>query len=422
MQAGQNPAPQSAAQPQSAGKPSPEEQEVRALKDAINSSRGNPEAFIKNLQGFLDQFPASLRRVQILKAIYQAAVEANDPQIAIEYGEKILALSPDDFMLLSSLVDLLGRQGDPSSRTRALQYITTYVEHEEKEVKGSTPSAGGEDMSTNSPSRRLAAAYMMRGRLYAESGETVRATTDYEKSYAAFPSGQVAERLGDLAAKQNDFERAVNEYATAFVFPDSSPDPLRRQQIRMKLGSCYVALHHSEKGLGDLLLARNDEIMGELSLRLRDSRQPNAHATDPFAYVLERTDGSSLRLADYRGKVLILEFWATWCGPCRLEGKLLDRVVENFRNEPAAVFLAVNVDEDKSVVPAFLEQEKWSTPVAYSVALARSLGISAIPTLMVYDRSGHVVFREEGVDANFVETLDTKVREALRQTGPTASR
>jgi thiol-disulfide isomerase/thioredoxin len=267
----------------------------------------------------------------------------------------------------------------------------------------------------------LAAAYLMRGKLYAKSGETDKAMADYEKSYAAYPSEQLAERLGDLAAKKNDLERAVNEYATAFAFP--GPDPSRQGEVRRKLGSCFVALHQSEKGLGDLILVRYDELMRELAPRFKDSRQPNANLKDPFAYVLQRTDGSPLRLADYRGKVLVLEFWATWCGPCRMEGKLLERVTENFRNQPAAVFLAVNVDDDRAGVPAFLKEEQWTTPVAYSQGLDRLLGVQSLPTLVIFDRSGRVVFRQEGlVLSSFVETLDKKVREALSGLPQAASR
>jgi thiol-disulfide isomerase/thioredoxin len=269
----------------------------------------------------------------------------------------------------------------------------------------------------------LAAAYVMRGKLYAKSGETDKAMADYEKSYAAYPSEHLAERLGDLAAKKNDLERALNEYATAFAFPGPGIDPSHREEVRRKLGSCYVALHQSEKGLGDLVLTRYDELMRELAPRFKDSRQPVANLKDPFAYVLERTDGSPLRLADYRGKVLVLEFWATWCGPCRMEGKLLERVAENFRNQPAAVFLAVNVDEDRAGVPAFLKGEQWTIPVAYAQGLDRLLGVQALPTLVIFDRNGRVVFRLEGLDyERFVETLDKKLRETLSAPPQAASR
>ena len=416
VQAAQNPSSHSAAPPQAAAKPSQEEQESQALQDAVRSSEDNPQVLLKNLEGFLERFPESTRREQVLEFIYKTALRANDPETAIQYGEKLLELKPDDAALLSSLVDLLDRQDDASSRAKALQYAMKLVERAETELKESAPTAAGKDKASDSPTVMLAAAYLMRGRLYAKSGQTDKAAADYEKSYAAYPSQQLAERLGDLAAKKNDLKRALDEYATAFAFPGPGIDPSRREEVRRKLGSCYLALHPSEEGLGDLVLARYDELVRTLAPRFQDSRQPNANLRDPFAYVLKRTDGSPLRLANYRGKVLVLEFWATWCGPCRLEGKLLERVTENFRNEPAAVFLAVDVDEDQASVPAFLKEEHWTTPVVYSQGLERLLGVQSLPTLVIFDRNGHVVFRQEGlVVSGFVETLDKKVREALGQ-------
>jgi thiol-disulfide isomerase/thioredoxin/predicted nucleic acid-binding protein len=414
--AAQEPVTHSAGPPEAAATPSPAEQESQALQDAVRSSENNPQVLIKNLEGFLEQFPASTRREQVLDFIYKSAVRANDPQTAIEYGEKLLGLKPDDPALLSSLVDLLERQDDASSRAKALQYATKFVELAERKTKESAASAANKEEAPASPTFMLAAAYLTRAKLYAASGEADRAVADYEKSYAAYPSQQVAERLGDLAAKKNDLKRAVDEYATAFAFPGPGLDPSHREEVRRKLGSCYLALHSSENGLGDLVLARYDELVHTLAPRFQDSRQPNANLRDPFAYVLKRTDGSLLPLADYRGKVLVLEFWATWCGPCRLEGRLLERVTENFRNQPAAVFLAVNVDEDRASVPTFVKQEEWTTPVVYAQGLDRLLGVQALPTLLIFDRHGRVVFRQEGLDvSSFVETLDRKVREALGQ-------
>jgi thiol-disulfide isomerase/thioredoxin len=403
--------------------PSPEVQETEALQDAVRSAEDNPQLLIKNLEGFLERFPASARREQVIEAIYKSAFRTNDPQTAIEYGEKLLALRPDDPALLSSLVDMLERQGDASSRSKALEYATRLLDRVEAKYQESAHSEPGTEKAADSLAMLLAQTCLTRGKLYAEAGDLDKARADYEKSYAVYPSQQLAERLGDLAVKKNDLERAVDEYATAFAFPGPGLDPAQREEVRRKLGSCYLALHRSEKGLGDMILARYDELTRALASRFRDSGQPNADVRDPFAYVLKRTDGSPLTLADYRGKVLVLEFWATWCGPCRLEGRLLESVTEKFRDQPSAVFLGVNVDENRANVPAFVKEEHWTTPVVYAQGLDRLLGVISLPTLMIFDRSGHVVFRQEGLSVpTFVETVEKKVRGALGQSVAVGSR
>jgi len=416
VQAPQEPAAQPAAPSQGAPRESPEMEESQAIKEAVRSAENNPEVLIKNLEGFLERFPASTRREQVLDAIYKSAFRANDPQTGIKYGEQLLVLRPDDLALLSSLVALLERQDDASSRAKALEHASRLVELAERQYQDSPQPGAGKEKGPSSPAVLLAQACLMRGELYAESGDLDKAEADYEKSYAAYPSQQLAERLGDLAVKKNNLKRAVDEYATAFAFPGPGLDPAAREEVRRKLGSCYLELHPSEKGLGDLVLARYDELSRVLAPRFQDTDQPNAEVRDPLAFVLKRTDGSPLPLADYHGKVLVLEFWATWCGPCRLEGRLLERVTQDFRNEPGAVFLAVNVDENRASVPSFVKEEQWTTPVVYAQGLDRLLGVISLPTLMIFDRSGRVVFRQEGLTvSSFVETVEKKVRGALGQ-------
>ena len=74
-------------------------------------------------------------------------------------------------------------------------------------------------------------------------------------------------------------------------------------------------------------------------------------------------------------------------------------------------------------MPAFLKEERWTTQVAYSQGLERLLGVQSLPTLVIFDRNGRVVFRQEGLDLErFVETLDKKLRETLSGLPQAASR
>jgi thiol-disulfide isomerase/thioredoxin len=170
-----------------------------------------------------------------------------------------------------------------------------------------------------------------------------------------------------------------------------------------------------------LVLARYDELSRSLAPRLKANGRPNAGAREPSDVVLQKLDGSPLRLADLRGKVVVLDFWATWCGPCRLEGRLLEKVVQSFRDNPATVFLAVNVDDDRENVPAFVQEESWTVPVVYAQDLDRLLGVRALPTLIIFGREAQVVFRQEGLDPeSFVQTVEKKIRDTLSAPLPAA--
>ena len=396
--------------------PSPNPSEEETLRKLSELSPHDPQALIKGLEDFLGRFPESPRREQVLRTLYRQALEANDPSKAIAAAEKLLERNAEDPDLLSGLTDLYDRQTDSASRSKALGYATRFVEHAEKLAKQSPPAEIPAEKWTEVHSLIRATAYFMRGKVNAKSGEDEPAAADFEKSLAIYPTAEVAERLGDLAMQRNETDRAIDAYATAFTIPDKRMEPARREQIRRKLGSAYLSKHHTEKGLGDLILARYDELASSLATRFRAEGKAGQESRDPSEFVLQRLDGSELRLRELRGKVVVMDFWATWCGPCRLQGKLIEQVVENFRQEPAVMFLAVNTDEDRAVVPNFLEEEKWTTPVVYGLGLDRLLGIRALPTVLVLDREGRVAFRQAGLDPlRFVSTLEGKIREALEK-------
>ena len=402
-------------------RPAPALEESDALDKALQVASNDPQALIKSLEDFLARFPQSARREQVLRTIYKQALQANDPRKAAATAEKLLELDPDDPDLLSGIVDLLGRQNDAASREKAVGYATRFIASAEKLAAAPRPPDLSEEKWAEMGALMRATAYFMRGNAYAKSGDAEKALADYETSLTAYPSAPVAEHLGDLAAQRGETDRAIDAYATAFAFPDKGLDPSRRDQLRKKLGSAYVAKYQSEKGLGDLILARYDELIRSLKSRLEAGGKPNAGLRDPFEFVLQRLDGSEVKLADYRGKVLVMDFWATWCGPCRLEGKLFERVLEGFRENPVVTFLAVNVDDDRAAVPSFVKEEKWTAPVVYAQGLDQLLGVRALPTVVILDPEGRVAFRQMGLDpGSFAATLEKKVRELLTESASPA--
>jgi thiol-disulfide isomerase/thioredoxin len=118
--------------------------------------------------------------------------------------------------------------------------------------------------------------------------------------------------------------------------------------------------------------------------------QPRPAPTAEF----RNASGKHLTLADFRGRVVLLNIWATWCGPCRAEMPSLDRLQALHRDDGLAV-LAISVDDDGSnAVRRFFQQAGVRNLTLYldaDGATARAFRASSIPTTLLIDRNGNVV-------------------------------
>ena len=115
---------------------------------------------------------------------------------------------------------------------------------------------------------------------------------------------------------------------------------------------------------------------------------------------ISRSDlaGRTVDLASYQGRVVLVDFWATWCGPCHLQQQILEPLYREYQSK-GAEFLAVSVGEDAETVKQFVAERPFGYPVLIDPAdeLSPQLGISALPTLLVVDKDGRVAYFEAGV-------------------------
>jgi thiol-disulfide isomerase/thioredoxin len=170
------------------------------------------------------------------------------------------------------------------------------------------------------------------------------------------------------------------------------------------MGKLYRQAHGSEVGLGDLVL------------QAFDRNQALLHPTnaDPLTFTLDSLDGRKLSMESLSGKVVVLDFWAMWCIPCREQHPLLEKVRERFRDNPAVTFLFLNADEDRTRVRPFLAKQHWTDDVFFAAGLDRAMNVKAFPATIVLDKHGHVFSYLAGfVPERFVETLSGRIQAAL---------
>lgn len=130
----------------------------------------------------------------------------------------------------------------------------------------------------------------------------------------------------------------------------------------------------------------------------------------PADVELTLLDGSTFRMADSVGQtVVVLNFWATWCQPCREEMPELQRFVESRRDEPVRL-VAVDAGEDEETVRAFLEREGIDLPVAIAGNdVTRRFGVASYPTTVVIGADGRIVLYEVGAILNAEVVLEPVV-------------
>ncbi len=133
-------------------------------------------------------------------------------------------------------------------------------------------------------------------------------------------------------------------------------------------------------------------------------------------FTLKSLAGPNLRLSELRGEVVMLNFWATWCGPCRQEMPLLEKLHQRYA-KLGFKLLGVNVDEDPDAVPNFLKEHPITFPVLLDKGFktASLYEVVAMPSTVLIDRSGKVRYIHKGYkpgdETKYADMIRTLVKE-----------
>jgi len=403
----QGPSEKRAGSKQNATKPpSPAEELQKAISDA-----GNDRAeLVRNLKTYLGKYPEAQERPQIYRALVEACMQFKDDACATDYAERIVALTPDDTSMTLLAVQLLEHNGDQAALRRAVTYVTRVGDS----VKGTPISEKSPRVSLEEwegqKKRDESALLALRGRLEGRLNDSAAARKDYEESYALQPNASAALKLGELDELTKNYEGAATEYARAFALSDTAAKSGSRREIREKLGNAWRLAHGSETGLGDFLLKTIDAV---IAVTATPHPMRNEGVKDPFAFVLRRTlDGTAYPVAPLRGKVVVINFWATWCGPCHALEPIYERLAARNAGNPDLIFLSANCDEDESLVGPYLAERRSRTTEVFADRLEDLFGVTSFPTVLILDASGKVAFRANGFDP---ETIETELNAAIRR-------
>ncbi|MEE2709707.1 MAG: redoxin domain-containing protein [Gemmatimonadota bacterium] len=251
--------------------------------------------------------------------------------------------------------------------------------------------------------------------------------------------GQTLKTVGWIQSQRAAYSEAETALKDAIeLLPDEGP-------VHYHLGQTYLAQGRKEEGAEALLMAATAsraepaasvelqrlyrekygaEAVSHLQTDL-EAAQTRAHVARVRRVVANRLDvtgpdftiadleGGLVSLSDLEDKVVVVNFWATWCPPCRKEMPALQELWRKYENTVDVRFLIISVDQETEKIKPFIAQYGYTFPVYHGTAASHLFGIISIPTTLVIDKQGKVQYRHTGYHPEITDFLTWEI-EALR--------
>ena len=133
-------------------------------------------------------------------------------------------------------------------------------------------------------------------------------------------------------------------------------------------------------------------------------------------FVLKSSSGENLRLSEYRGDVVMINFWATWCGPCRQEMPLLDELYARYQRVGFNL-LGVNIDDDSQRAMRMVDELGIRFPILFDERkeVSELYNVEAMPATILVDREGNVRYVHHGYKPGYEDRYLDQIRSLLRE-------
>ncbi len=142
-----------------------------------------------------------------------------------------------------------------------------------------------------------------------------------------------------------------------------------------------------------------------------------ADATGPAAeFKLQSRAGEAVALSSLRGQVVLVNFWATWCGPCRKEMPFLEQIQKKYA-PLGFTMVGINVEEDTRLMEAFLKDVPVTFPILLDPtnSISKLYNVSAMPSTVIVDRKGNVRFIHQGYKPGDESKYQDMIRQLIRE-------
>lgn len=204
----------------------------------------------------------------------------------------------------------------------------------------------------------------------------------------------------------------INPNKKAF-FLENAAKFLKKNGISLLMGTALVAMLVNPDAKAWVL--QKLLFTGLFNAKIEQKAVKNASQTAAdFSFTNENNE--VINTTSLRGKVVFINFWASWCGPCRAEFPSIEKLYTQFKDNPNVYFLMINADDDISKAQNYIEKEQFTIPLQHAYgAIPDAVYTGTLPTTVVLDKKGNIRFSHEGfanyASEDFIKQIHDLIKE-----------
>ena len=194
---------------------------------------------------------------------------------------------------------------------------------------------------------------------------------------------------GEIEDARNWLDKAEESYIAGLEARSWGENPCQEA-----LEALYERRHGSREGLDEYLATLSERERLRRRKRILESRLDTARTYEPFA--LPKLDGEQVDSAELDGKIAVLHFWGTWCGPCVLELPEYQKFHTRYLDDPAVEVISISNDKSRDVVDKYMSENEYDFIVLMDDGYVQTAGVNGWPTTWFVDGNGYIQFVQLG--------------------------